>query len=124
MTERQLHTSRTEHDVTVLLTEGGAVAGDAVIASHGDAVDIRICVASGHWSTTMRVELLNAVFGEHDVQSSSQLCAAIPLGDVQLLEGLAARCASLRTRAAGSTCLLEGRLLRAADGSSPERGTA
>jgi hypothetical protein len=116
MDDRELHTYRTRHDVTVVLTQGGAVAGDAVIAPHGEAVDIRFCVASGHWPPAMREELLDAVFGINDVQDSSRLCAAIPLGDVQLLEGLAARCASLRTRAAGSTCLLEGRLLERLDG--------
>jgi hypothetical protein len=119
MTERQLYTDRTEHDVTVILTEGGAVAGDAVIAPHGDAVDIRICVASGHWPMAMREALLDAVFGVHDVQRSSEFSAAIPLGDVQLLEGLSARCVCLHTRAAGSTCLLEGRLISHADDGQP-----
>jgi hypothetical protein len=123
MTERQLHTDRTEHDVTVVLTEGGAVAGDAVIAPHGDVVDIRFCVASGHWPMGMREALLDAVFGVHDVQESSQLSAAIPLGDVQLLEGLSARCGCVRTRAAGSTCLLDGHLIAHPDDAHTDSGT-
>ena len=39
------------------------------------------------------------------------LLATLPLGDVDLLDGVAQHCASVHTRSAGCSCLVDGRLL-------------
>jgi hypothetical protein len=39
------------------------------------------------------------------------LLATLPIGDVDLLDGVAQHCINVHTRAAGCSCLVDGRLL-------------
>jgi hypothetical protein len=75
------------------------------------SVELSIDVATGNPSPRLRRRLVDAVFDLDVMHTAQTLLATLPLGDVDLLDGVAQHCASVHTRAAGHSCLVDGRLL-------------
>lgn len=91
--------------------DGQAVASVALYDDDGEAgVAITFEIAAGHLPPHVRRELVDAVFALPELRDSHHLRVTMPLGDGELLAGLRARCHDLNSRAAGSTCLLDGDL--------------
>lgn len=95
----------------VLIEADGTALGDAVVQVDPDAVRISFTMLAGRVPSGVRRELVEAVFALPQLHKRSTVRAALPLGDVELLAGLRAHLADVRTRAAGSTCLVEARTL-------------
>lgn len=84
---------------------------DAALAEVvADELCVRVSfhVRGGHLPPGVRPALVEQVFALPDVGDQDTLQAAVPLGDTELLQALRGRCSSMRTRAAGSTCLVDG----------------
>lgn len=64
-------------------------------------------VESGLLPRGSRRLLVDAVLASPEVQSGRRLEAAIPLGDGEMLQRLRERCGDVRTRAAGSSVLVD-----------------
>jgi hypothetical protein len=75
------------------------------------SVELSIDVATGNPSPRLRRRLIDAVFDIGVMRTPRILLATLPLGDVDLLDGVAQHCASVQTRSAGHSCLVDGRLL-------------
>lgn len=65
---------------------------------------------SGHIAPGMRASLVDAVMDLPEVQESSRLQAAIPLGDSESLERLRQRSDDVTVRPAGSTALVDAKV--------------
>jgi hypothetical protein len=74
-------------------------------------IELSIDVATGNPSPRLRSRLMDAVFDLDVMHTPRTLLANLPLGDVDLLDRVAQHCANVHTRAAGSSCLVDGRLL-------------
>src|SRR5262245_39278533 len=74
-------------------------------------VELNIDVAAGNPSPSLRRRLIDVVFDLDVMRTPRTLLAALPLGDVDLLDGVVQHCASVHTRSAGHSCLVDGRLL-------------
>jgi hypothetical protein len=74
-------------------------------------IELSIDVATGNPSPRLRSCLIGAVFDLDVMHTPGTLLATLPLGDVDLLDGVAQHCADIHIRAAGSSCLVDGRLL-------------
>jgi hypothetical protein len=74
-------------------------------------IELSIDVATGNPSPRLRSCLIDAVFDLDVMHTPGTLLATLPLGDVDLLDGVAEHCAEFHTRAAGGSCLVDGRLL-------------
>ena len=83
----------------------------ADIRSSCSCVELTIDVAAGNPSAGLRRRLVDVVFDLDVMHTPRTLLAALPLGDVDLLDGVAQHCASVHTRSAGHSCLVDGRLL-------------
>jgi hypothetical protein len=83
----------------------------ADIRPTSSSVELSIDVATGNPSPRLRRRLIDAVFDLDVMRTPRTLLATLPLGDVDLLDGVAQHCASVHTRAAGCSCLVDGRLL-------------
>jgi hypothetical protein len=66
--------------------------------------------ASGHIAPGSRARLVDAVMDLPEVQESSRLEAAIPLGDSESLERLRQRADDVTTRQAGSTAMVNAKV--------------
>ena len=77
----------------------------------GSTVELSIDVATGHLSPCLRRRLIDAVFDLDVMRTPRTLLATLPLGDVDLLDDVAQHCVNVHTRAAGHSCLVDGRLL-------------
>ena len=75
------------------------------------SVELSIDVATGNPSPRLRRRLIDAVFDLDIMCAPRTILAALPLGDVDLLDCVAQHCASVHTRSAGCSCLVDGRLL-------------
>jgi hypothetical protein len=75
------------------------------------SVELSIDIAPGNPSPRLRRRLVDAVFDLDVMGTPRTILAALPLGDVDLLDCVAQHCASVHTRSAGCSCLVEGRLL-------------
>ena len=75
------------------------------------SVELSIDVATGNPSRRLRRRLIDAVFDLDIMRTPRTLLATLPLGDVDLLDGVAQHCAGVHTRSAGCSCLVDGRLL-------------
>jgi len=117
--------SQTDSDQYALLThvaaDGGAyhVSIDAGryhiayadIRPSSSSIELSIAVATGNPSPRLRSRLIEAVFELDVMHTPTTLLATLPLGDVDLLDGVAQHCVNIQTRAAGGSCLVDGRLL-------------
>ena len=75
------------------------------------SVELSIDIAPGNPSPGLRRRLIDAVFDLDVMGTPRTILAALPLGDVDLLDCVAEHCASVQTRSAGCSCLVDGRLL-------------
>lgn len=91
----------------VLITQDGHPIAVADIRNVGATVQLQFSVNSGHLPANARRHLVETIFARHHLLQGRSLRASVPLGDVDLLAGLAARCTDFHTRAAGTTCLVE-----------------
>jgi hypothetical protein len=66
--------------------------------------------ASGHIAPGSRASLVDAVMDLPEVQESSRLEAAVPLGDSESLERLRERVDEMTTRPAGASALVEAKV--------------
>jgi hypothetical protein len=64
-------------------------------------VDLALELAAGHHSPHVPGRLIDAVFDIDVMKTARTLSATLPLGDVDLLNGLARHCVNVHTRAAG-----------------------
>ena len=83
----------------------------ADIRPTSSSIELSIAVATGNPSPRLRSRLIEAVFGLDVMHTATTLLASLPLGDVDLLDGVAQHCVNVQTRAAGGSCLVDGRLL-------------
>jgi hypothetical protein len=91
------------------------VAGAEVSASPGPRGTARATLRAepGHITPGSRARLVDAVMDLPEVQESSRLQAAIPLGDSESLERLRQRSDDVTARPAGSTALVDAKVPRA-----------
>ena len=75
------------------------------------SVELSIDVATGNPSPRLRHRLIDAVFDLDVMRTPRTLLATLPLGDVDLLDDVAQHCVNVHTRAAGHSCLVDGRLV-------------
>ena len=75
--------------------------------------------ASGHIAPGTRASLVDTVMDLPEVQESTRLEAAIPLGDSESLGRLRERCDDVTTRAAGASALLDADIPPASPPSPP-----
>jgi len=83
----------------------------ADIRSSCSSVELSIDIAPGNPSPRLRRRLIDAVFDLDIMCTPRNILAALPLGDVDLLDCVAEHCGSVHTRSAGCSCLVDGRLL-------------
>jgi hypothetical protein len=83
----------------------------ADIRPTSSTIELSIDVATGNPSPHLRSCLIDAVFNLDVMHTPGKLLATLPLGDVGLLDGVAQHCADIHIRAAGGSCLVDGRLL-------------
>ncbi len=99
--ENSRHVEVRDNDQTVAAAEvaaSGEAGGTARVSLHAE---------SGHVRPGKRTDLVDAVMDLPEVQASSRLEAAVPLGDSESLERLRQRTGETSTRPAGSTALVE-----------------
>ncbi len=83
-------------------------AADVTISPEPDATaQASLHAASGHITPGSRASLVDAVMDLPEVQESTRLKAAVPLGDTESLWRLRERTEDAATRPAGSTALVE-----------------
>ena len=99
----------------------GAEAEVSASAEPGGTARATLRAASGHIAPGSRASLVDAVMDMPEVQGSSRLEAAIPLGDSESLERLRQRSDDVTTRQAGSTALVDA-TVRPAGESRPGQG--
>jgi hypothetical protein len=90
--------------------EGRCVASVEFDDDREEGVTVTFEIAAGHLPPHVRRELVEAVFALPELRDSHHLRVTMPLGDVELLASLRTHCHELNTRAAGSTCLVDGDL--------------
>jgi uncharacterized phage protein gp47/JayE len=97
------------------------VAAAEVATSKGAGRTARTSLhaAAGHVTPGRRANLVDAVMDLPEVQASTRLEAAVPLGDGESLQRLRERTEEAVTRPAGSTALLDAHIPAA---SQPEAG--
>jgi len=83
----------------------------ADVRPSSSSVELSIDIAPGNPSPRLRRRLIDAVFDLDIMCTPRTIMAALPLGDVDLLDCVAQHCASVETRSAGCSCLVNGRLL-------------
>jgi len=86
------------------------VAAADVSPQPGGTARASLHAASGHVAPGRRADLVDAVVDLPEVQASSRLEAAIPLGDGEMLGRLRERTEGTTTRPAGSTALVDASL--------------
>lgn len=92
----------------VELTDNGQVvaAAEVTMPAEGTA-RTSLYAAAGHIAPGWRRDLVDAVMDLPEVRSSTRLEATIPLGDGEFLGRLRERTEDARTRAVGSTVLID-----------------
>jgi len=100
------------HPVTdaprVRLEVDGRVAGGVRVRRRNDVLFLQFTVAHGHLPRDVRQNLLEQAFLLPELSIASQrVLVTIPLGDVELLQGLQVRLGEVRVHAAGASCLIE-----------------
>ena len=83
----------------------------AYIRPTSSSIELSIDVSTGNPSPRLRSRLIEAVFELDVMHAPTTLLATLPLGDVDLLDGVAQHCVNVHTRPAGGSCLVDGRLL-------------
>lgn len=73
-------------------------------------IKLSLDIAAGNPSPRVRSQLIDEVFRLEVMHNPVTLLATVPLGDVDLLDGVARHCVDIHTRAAGGSCLVDGQL--------------
>ena len=98
----------TSSSVITRVDADGRMAGNVLVSTDGDLVLMRFAMAHGHLPAATRRDLVDQAFQLPELDGGpQQVQAVIPLGDVELLQGLRAHLSGIRSRAAGATCLIE-----------------
>ncbi len=105
----------TDHDASrhVEVKDGDHTVADADVSASAEpegTARATLRAASGHIAPGSRASLVDAVMDSPEVQGSSRLEAAVPLGDGESLERLRQRADDVTTRPAGSTALVNAKL--------------
>jgi len=105
-------------DKHITVAEDGQVLAEAIVtAPDGDrGARAQVHVASGHLPVGTRQKMADAVHetvaeAVSDTVPDGQrahLTATVPLGDVELVEGIGGRLDDVQLRAAGATSIIEG----------------
>ena len=96
------------HNVELRDGDAPITSADVITSTHSDGtVQVSLHAESGHLPPGSRANLVDAVLDLPDVETSAHLQATVPLGDVESLERLRQRTDDMRTRAAGSTILVD-----------------
>ena len=91
----------------VLVEDDGHAIAHVDVNDDGAIVDLRFSVNQGHLPVRARRLLVEAAFDLPMLKEPRLVHATLPLGDVDLLDGLRRHCTHLDTRAAGATCLVD-----------------
>ena len=91
----------------VTVQKDGQPVATADIFEDSLGIQVRFNIEHGHLPMQVRRQLVDAVFDLPTMRTIRTVRASIPLGDVDLLNGLRSHCARIDTRAAGSTCLVD-----------------
>jgi hypothetical protein len=97
----------------VEVKDGDQTVADADVSAppeSGGTARATLRAASGHIPPGSRASLVDAVMNMPEVQESSRLQAAIPLGDSESLQRLRQRSDDVTTRSAGSTALVDAKV--------------
>jgi hypothetical protein len=93
---------------SVSVCNDGRTLAAAEIADHGAAVFLQFRVGAGPLPSTVRQQLIEATFNAPELKTDRPIKAALPLGDIELLEALRQHCRDVHVRAAGASCLVDG----------------
>jgi hypothetical protein len=97
----------THHHIEIKEGEQTVAAADVTISPAADTAQAALRTAPGHIPPGRRASLVDAVMDLPDVQDSTRLKAALPLGDSETLDRLRERSDNASTRAAGASALLD-----------------
>ena len=95
------------------IKDGDQTVADADVSASGQpegTATASLRAASGHIAPGSRASLVDAVMDLPEVQESSRLKAAVPLGDGESLDRLRERADEVTTRPAGSTALVDAKI--------------
>lgn len=94
------------------LVEHGQVVAVADVETTDDPTVIRASLhpEAGHRPVGIGARLVDAVLDLEETRERRTLEATVPLGDVEALQQLRSRCADVKTRPAGATCLVDAAL--------------
>jgi hypothetical protein len=95
------------HHLEIKEGEQTVAAADVTIPPETGTAQASLRTAPGHIVPGRRASLVDAVMDLPDVQESSHLEAALPIGDSEILDRLRERSENATTRAAGSSALLD-----------------
>jgi hypothetical protein len=83
------------------------VRASAELDETDETVKVQFTVIGGHVAPGERRKVLEEVFALPQLADRRHLRASLPLGDVELLQGVHEHCSHVHTRAAGATCLVD-----------------
>ena len=86
----------------------GRSVAQATVIDDGEELRLRITIAGGPVPRAARRDVVRLAFAVPGVGAGREVHACVPLGDAELLDQLSRRLVHVRTRAAGSTCLVDG----------------
>ena len=109
---REAEMTNHDHHRHVEISDGDRVVAGAEVITHGPdgAAQVSLHAEPGHIAPGSRARLVDAVLALPEVQDSTQLEAAFPLGDGETLSRLCETCQDVQTRPAGASALLTARL--------------
>lgn len=90
--------------------DGAVLAVAHIELVDADTVRASLHVVPGHLPVGVRTRLVDAVFADPDVRAHRHVQLTLPLGDVEILDGVRRRSVLGAFRAAGSTCLVDAEL--------------
>ena len=105
-----VHVATDQRTYHVGIDDGPYRVADAEIRPTATGVHLTLEMAAGHHSPHVPGRLIDAVFDIDVMKTARTLSVTLPLGDVDLLNGVARHCVNVHTRAAGCSCLLDGTL--------------
>jgi len=82
----------------------------ARIQEHDGCLTVDIWLDRGFLPHHLKADLARGVLAHPTARPGRTVLAAFPCGESELLDGLRSGLSGVRTRVAGSTCLLEGRI--------------
>ena len=117
-----VHVATDQGTYHVGIDDGLCHVAYADIRPTATGVDLALELAAGHHSPLCLVAL-STRFDIDVMKTARTLSATLPLGDVDLLNGLARHCVNVHTREAGCSCLLDATLPDSVGAMRPPPGT-